>query len=102
MAKQQKYIVIPRSNDALKEMYATANGKQFPFDTPVVMDEDDVNTLEHQREAISGSPEVNVYKIMDEMRITQQEAQRIAQARASGDGMGSTIKWVQKYSVHKA
>jgi len=101
-AKAQKYVIIPRSNDALKEKFAIANGKRLPFDTPLVLNKNDVLALEHQKEAIQGDPEVNVYKIMEEMKIPQAEANKIAQARSSQTGMGSTIQWVKKYSVHKA
>ena len=101
--KAKRYVVIPRSNEAFKERFAIANGKRVPFDTPVILADGDVKVLKHQREPIQIDGDVNVHQIMDEMRIPQSEANKIAQARAnSKDAMGKKIQWVPKYSVHPA
>jgi len=100
--KAGKYIVIPRSNEALKERFAIANGKRVPFDTPVILNADDVTVLKHQREPIQMEGEVNVHQIMDELRVPQAQANKIAEARANNKDMSKRLQWVPKYSVHPA
>ncbi len=98
-AKAKRYIVIPRSNEALKEKFAVANMKRIPFDVPVPLTDMEVRILKEQKEPLQVDEDINVHRIMDEMRITQEQANKIAQARSANRDMGKKIKFVQKYSV---
>lgn len=97
-SKVQRYIVVPRSTEAVKEMFCTANGKRIPFDKPVVLSENDVKVLKNQKEPIKIQGEINVQTIMDEFKVPQRQANEIAKARER-DGNGTRVKWVPRYSV---
>ena len=97
--KVRRYLVIPRSNEALKEKFAVANMKRVPFDVPVPLTDMEVRILKEQKEPVAMDAEVNVHRIMEEMRIPQEEANKIAEARSRGGSMGKRIRFVNKYSV---
>jgi len=100
--KAQKYVVIPRSHEALKEKFAVANMKRIPFDVPVVLTETEVRILKEQKEPVAAEKPISVHEIMEEMQINQVQANKIAQARSREQGMGTKINFVPKYSVHPA
>ena len=97
--KVRRYIVIPRSNEALKERFAVANMKRIPFDTPVPLTELEVRVLKEQKEPIQIEGTVDVHAIMEEMQIPQEKANKIAEARSRNRDIGKKIKFVPKYSV---
>ena len=99
--KARRVIVIPRTNDAMKENFVKVNGKVVPFDVPIVLEPRDIRVLNEMKEPVSVDADVNVYEIMDQMQISQEQANKIAQARAVA-GNGKRIKWVPKFSVMSA
>jgi len=96
--KVRRYLVIPRSNEALKERFAVANMKRVPFDTPVPLTDLEVRILKEQKEPVAVDATVDVRRIMDEMQVPQETANKIAEARARSD-IGKRIRFVPKYSV---
>ena len=93
-----KCVVIPRTNDAIKEKILKVNGKVIPFDREVMLTENDIRTINGMKEPMKVEKDVNVHEIMEKMQIPQSEANRIAEARMRAGGE-SSFSWVQKYTV---
>jgi hypothetical protein len=92
-----KYIVIPRSQQTYEEKFAVANNKKIPFETPVVLTDNDVKALERQKEPLKRDSHATVYEIMDKYRVDQKKAAKILQAQQSSGEMGTRIAWSKKY-----
>ena len=97
--KAGKYIVIPRSNETYQEKYAVANGKKIPFETPVMLSDNDVRALENQKEPMKANSNMTVYEVMDKYQVDQKKATQILRAQASEGNMGTRIAWKAKYIV---
>jgi len=101
--KPQKYIIIPRSEKVYEEMYAIANGRKLPFETPVTLRPNDVKALEQQKEPFQTSEQMTVYEAMEKFSVDQAKATQIVKAAAMHPEMtGSTIKWRPKYILQPA
>ena len=101
------YIVIPRTEDAMKEGFVRVNNKVIPFDRKVKLVKNDVEVIRRMKEPTQGSTvNISVSQIMEEYKIPQEEANKIARARAqqanSDNAIGKKIMWIPKYSVHPA
>lgn len=93
-----KCVVIPRTNDAIRERFVKVNGKTVPFDREVYLTENDIKTIQGMKEPMKVEKDVNVHEIMEKMQIPQSEANRIAEARMRNGGE-SSFSWVPKFSV---
>jgi hypothetical protein len=100
-SKKVKVIVRPATDNAYKEGYAKANGKIIPFDIPVVVDENDVKVLESIKEPKRiDSNTIDVHRIMDDLQITQEKANRIARMSEKEGMTGEVnVRYVPKYFV---
>jgi hypothetical protein len=100
--KPKKYIVIARSNETLKEQYAVAGVKKVPFDTPVVLTDREVASLERQREPIQVEKQISVHEIMEKHKVTQVKANEIAKMIAADPSQGGKkITFVKKYVIQR-
>jgi len=98
--ERKKYIVIARSTETIKEMYAIAGTKRIPFDEPVFLTDKDIVALKRQREPIQVEKQVTVRDIMEKHRVSQGKAQEMAKLIANNpDQGGKKITFVSKYLV---
>ena len=97
------YIIIPRSNETIKEQYAVAGTKRLPFNVPLRLSKKDVMLLRRQKEPIQVDKQINVHEIMDKFSIDQQKANKMAKLTEANPEMGGkSIQFVSKYIVSKA
>lgn len=98
--KNSRYIILPRNQNTYEEMFAIANGKRLPFETPLTLSRQDVETLEKQKEPFKAESNMTVYDIMDKYAVNQEKAIKIMDAQKHHPELNeSTIKWRQKYIV---
>jgi hypothetical protein len=98
--KSGRYIILPRNQETYEEKFAFANGKKLPFETPVTLDQNDVRTLENQKEPFKTDSQMTVFDIMDKYQVPQEKAVAILKAQAEHPELGTqTIKWRSKYLV---
>jgi hypothetical protein len=100
-SKKVKIIVKPATDNAYKEGYAKANGKIIPFDVPVIVDENDVRVLERIKEPKRMDKNaIDVHRIMDDLQITQEKANRIARMSEKEGMTGKVdVRYVPRYFV---
>ena len=99
--KQDKvYVVrvIPTSNDTYDEQFAIVNGLKVPFEVPVKLTERQIKILEAQKEPYSAKKKMNVFELMDKMKISQEKANALMRATDANE-MGSEVKWRNKYVI---
>jgi len=93
-----KVIVKPATDNAYREGYAKANGKVIPYDVPVIVEESDLKVLERMKEPKKVNDKtIDVHKIMNDLRITQEKANRIARIQERENT--GRIRYVNKYIV---
>ena len=94
-----KIIVKPATDNAYREKFAKANGKVIPFDVPIIVEERDIKVLQRMKEPKKAIQErIDVNKIMDQMQISQEKANKIA--RSNDKDMNSNgVSFVPKYFV---
>ncbi len=96
------YLVIARNNETLKEGYAVAGPKRIPFDTPIALNDKDVESLKRQREPIQIEKQVNVRELMQKHQVSQTKANEMARMiSANPDQGGKKIEFVSKYILSK-
>jgi lipopolysaccharide export LptBFGC system permease protein LptF len=96
--KDGKYIIIPRNQDTYNEVFAVANMRRLPFETPVTLSSNDVKALENQKEAFQADKKMTVYEAMEKYQVDQKKAAQIVQAQAQHPDIGGkVIKWRSKY-----
>ena len=101
--ERKKYLVIARSTETIKEMYAVAGTKKIPFDTPVTLTDNDLATLKRQREPIQVDKQVSVREIMEKHQVSQSKAQEMAKLISENPEQGGKkITFVSKYIVTPA
>ena len=98
--KPTLYLVIARNNETLKEGYAVAGTKRIPFDTPVALNDRDIESIKRQREPIQIEKQINVREIMQQHQVSQTKANEMAKMiSANPDQGGKKIEFVSKYIV---
>ena len=103
MARQKKdtikVIIKPATDNADREGYAKINGKVLPYDVPVTISERDLKTLERIKEPRVVNRRQDPRAIMEQLRISQEKANKIARM-SEKEGMGNTsMRMVNKYFV---
>lgn len=96
-----KYVIVPRTNEGYKELYASAGTKKLPFGQPVMLDEQDIANLNNQKEAVRPTGNKTPYDLSREKGISIDEAVKLMEK------MGDTVRpeqlsWLPKYDIHKA
>lgn len=95
------YIVVPRSNETYKEMFAKSGNRSIPFGTPVDLTEQDIKQLENQKEAVKGSKgAANPYELAKQKGISIDQA--VEMMDKLGGAATTDIQWLPKYSIQKA
>ena len=101
-AKAKKSImvkVLPATDNSRRLGYARINRKVIPFDVPVKVSEQDLIGLRHQKEPTNkANKTINVDKIMNELQVPQEKANKIARMNES-QNMNSKIEFIPKYFV---
>jgi len=98
--KAQKYIVIARSTETMKERFAWTNGRKVLFDTPTFLSDAQVNTLRHQKEGIQMDKRVTVSDIMEKHSVDQNKAnQMLKLIQQNPEQGGKKLSFVAKYIV---
>ena len=93
-----RIIVQPATDNADKEGFAKVNGKIIPFGVPVFVDKNDIKVLERMKEPRTVNRKTDPRAIMEELRITQEKANRIARMQER-ENMNKSIRYVNKYFV---
>lgn len=97
--KKNVYIITPRTDNAYKIPYVKANGKIFPLDRKVILDDNDIAVIKNYKETRAKSNlRINVNKIMDDLRIPQEVANKLAREQERRN-FGGGIEFVPMYSV---
>ena len=99
--KAEKYVIVPRTNEGYKELYASAGQKKLPFGKPVMLNARDIANLNNQKEAVKPSGSKTPYDLAREKGISIDKAVELL------DKMGDTVRpsqisWLPKYDLHKA
>ena len=101
--KRKMYLVIARSTETMKEMYAWANGAKIPFETPVPLNDTQIATLKHQREPIQVEKTTTIRDIMEKHSVDQAKANQMLKLIADNPEQGGKkITYVSKYIVTPA
>jgi len=106
--KKKKYIVYARSNDTIRERFAKVNAggmraKSIPFETPVMLTDEEVAALRRMKEPIQMKKQISVAEIMEKHKVTQAKANKMAALIEQNPDMGGKeISWVPKYVVSPA
>lgn len=96
-----QYVVVPRTNEGYKELYAKAGQKTILFGQPYQLTEQDILNLNNQKEAVRPTGSKTPYDLSREKGISIDEAVKLL------DKMGDTVNpeqltWLPKYDLHKA
>ena len=98
--KAQQYVVIARSTETIKEKVAMAGKRAIPFETPVFLSGQELQSLRRQKEPIQVEKQVSVMEIMEKHRVSQAKANEMARLISENpDQGGKKITFVSKYIV---
>jgi len=97
--KIKRYVVVPRTNDGYKELYAKASTKTVMFGQPTELSVDELASLNNQKESVKTQGPATPYDIARERGISIDKAVEMM------DQMGNTstpdqISWLPKYDIH--
>ena len=93
-------VVSPATDNAHKEALLKINGKRIPFGIPIKVEERDIKTIERINEQKrSTNRSLNVHQIMEDMKISQEKANRVARLSEKENIGNSQISYVPKYFV---
>ena len=97
--KQQRYVVVPRTNEGYKELYCKASALTVIFGQPYTLTEHKLVSLRNQKEAVKSHARQTPYDISRERGISIDKAVEML------DQMGNTttpnqINWLPKYEIH--
>ncbi len=93
-----RIIVKPATDNADREGFVKVNGKIIPFDVPVVVEPRDVAAIERIKEPRRVNSKTDPRAIMEQLRITQEKANRIARLQEK-ENLNTSVRFVNKYFV---
>jgi len=98
--KAKRYVVIPRTNEGYKELYAKASTKTVMFGQPTTLTERELASLNNQKESVKTVGARTPYDVAREQGIS------IDQAVAMMDKMGDTstpdqLTWLPRYQIEE-
>ena len=98
--KMKRYVVVPRTNDGYKELYAKASAKTVMFGQPVALTEMELASLKNQKESVMSQGPQTPYDLARERGISIDKAVEML------DQMGNTstpdqMTWLPRYEVHE-
>ncbi len=93
-----KVIVKPATDNADREGFVKVNGKIIPFDIPVIVTENDVKAIERIKEPRRVNSKTDPRVIMEQLRISQEKANRIARLQEK-ENLNASVRYVNKYFV---
>ena len=96
-----RYVVVPRTNDGYKELYAKAGSMTVLFGQPYDLTEQNILDLTNQKESVRPTGAKTPYDLSREKGISIDEAVKLL------DKMGDTVSpdqiiWLPKYDIHPA
>jgi len=100
--KVKRYVVVPRTNEGYKELYAKSGPRSIPFGTPVELTEKDILQLNNQKEAVRSGGMKNPYEIAKEKGITIDKAVELMDRMGDTVSSADEISWLPKYDIHEA
>jgi len=97
--KLKRYVVVPRTNDGYKELYAKASTKTVMFGQPVELTDMELASLNNQKESVRTVGAKTPYDLARERGISIDKAVEML------DKMGDTsstdeMTWLPRYEVH--
>jgi len=98
--KTKRYVIVPRTNEGYKELYAKAGQLTVVFGQPYDLTEDQLNSLNNQKEAVKNMAPQTPYDIARERGVS------IDKAIEMMESMGNTtapdeISWLPRYDIHE-
>ncbi len=96
------YIVVPRTNEGYKELFAKANGNTYPFGVPMKISEQDKIALLNQKEAVKSTGYTNPYELSKQLGISIEEVMSRMEKMGEVVTSADDIKWLNRYDLHQA
>ena len=100
--KTRKVIIRPIESQDYKENGAVCGAKRIPFDTPLVLSENDIKVIERQKIPAQRPKRIDPKQIMASMQITQEKANLVARQMEQDKDMGNEIYFRKRYIVEAA
>jgi len=100
--KTRKIIVRPVESQDYKEGGAVCGSKRIPFDTPIVLSENDIKQIERQKIPAQRPKKINPKDIMQTMQISQEKANLVARQMEQDKDMGQEIYFRKRYIIESA
>lgn len=99
---KERVMIIARNTETIKEQYASANGVNFPFETPVWITPNQKKALERQKEPIQVAKSVSVHDLMQQHQCSVEKAQELAKLIQENPNQGGKkITYVSRYILQK-
>jgi len=107
MAKEKveapkRYVVVPRTNEGYKEIFAVSGSRKIPFGVPVHLTSGDILNIENQKEAVKSGGMQNPYELAKERGITIDKAMEMMEQMGGAVASAGEISWMPKYDIHAA
>ena len=100
--KVKRYVVVPRTNEGYKELYAKSGHRSIPFGVPVELTEKDILQLNNQKEAVRSGGMKNPYELAKEKGISIDKAVDLMEKMGDAVSSADEISWLPKYDIHIA
>jgi len=98
--KAKRFVVVPRTNEGYKELYAKASSKTVPFGQPVYLTDRELASLKNQKEAVKTTGPRTPYDVAKERGISIDKAIEML------DKLGDTstpdeLTWLPRYNIEE-
>ena len=98
----KRYVIVPRTNEGYKEMYAVSGEKKFAFGVPVMLTPKDILQIENQKESVKSGGMRNPYEYAKEAGISIDQAMERLATMGNVASSADEIQWLRKYDIHSA
>jgi len=98
----KRYVVVPRTNEGYKEIFAVSGPKKIPFGVPVYLTDVDIRNIENQKESVKSGGMKNPYELAKERGITIDKAMEMMEQMGNTVSSADEISWMPKYDIHNA
>jgi len=98
--KAKRYVVVPRTNEGYKELYASASTKKVLFGEPTYLTDMELASLNNQKEAVKSTGRKTPYDLAREKGISIDKAVEMLE-RMGDTTTPDELTWLPKYEVHE-
>lgn len=100
--KTERCVVVPRTNEGYKEIYAVSGPKKIPFGVPVHLTEKDKAQLLNQKESVKTTGRKNPYEFAKQKGISIDAAMEMMSKMGDTATSADELTWMNKYDIHPA